>query len=220
MIQAGTFYTKKELNLMFGDGNVQALKRKLTRYGISHNVSGRGENAIFEILKIEDRFKVFCITELDFYGNTDFKKLRNFYYYFFNDEEFAAMPDEFKERKMTERGKSVSRQTIANYIKKLTSKIWVAYSDSNCKYYFAYKDEQKFTTHEEYSEAWRNYWLDKENGCDCGEAICRMVAHYGGVARKQTVPQLNAFYLDKIKELCDLIQESFEKEIENQVEIK
>lgn len=220
LITAGTTYKKQELSEIFGNSSVQAMKRKLARYGISFNTSGRGEQATFEILEIADRFKVFCIIELKVAANTDFPKLRNFYYYFFNDDEFRSMPDEVKEYRMMECGKPVSRQTIAHYTQKLIDQGWVWQDHYEFIYYFAYKNTQRITTRKEYSQAWKNYWQDKENGLDSIDAIGNMIICCGGVARKQAKIEANAFYLTKINELCDLIQESFEKETENQNIVK
>ena len=77
-------YGKTELSEMFGTAGMQALQRKMERYGIAFEVNGRGENAVFTIKEIEDPFKIYCITELDFDGRTDFVKVRNFLHYFFN----------------------------------------------------------------------------------------------------------------------------------------
>ena len=101
-------------------------KRKMERYGITFQVNGRGENAVFTIKEIEDPFKIYCITELDFDGRSDFRKALIFYYYFFNDVEFRTMPDEVKEYRMRDQKQDVSRQTIATYISKLDRKNLVA----------------------------------------------------------------------------------------------
>ena len=89
-------YGKTELSEMFGTAGMQALQRKMERYGIAFEVNGRGENAVFTIKEIEDPFKIYCITELDFDGRTDFVKVRNFLHYFFNDDEFMAMYEQYE----------------------------------------------------------------------------------------------------------------------------
>ena len=45
------------------------------------------------------------------------------------------------------------------------------------------------------------------------EAINEMIANYGGVARKQPIPELNGIYNEKIEYLRSLIQQSIENEI-------
>ena len=114
-------YTKAELVAMFGTRDTEGLKRRLKRYGVDFEASGWGNSLMFEIKEIKDPFKVFAITELGADGGTDFKKMRNFYYYYFNDETFMAMPDEVKEVWMEKAGNKVSRQTIASYTQKLVA---------------------------------------------------------------------------------------------------
>lgn len=109
MLEVGKVYTKPEMSHIFGTKAKQGIDRKLERYGITFSVSGKGERAVYEIQKIQDPFKVFAITELGFDANTDFRKLRNFYFYYFNDEEFMAMPDEVKESRMRKEGKDIYR---------------------------------------------------------------------------------------------------------------
>ena len=72
-------YQKAELSALFGTRNTQGLERKMERYGITFEKSGRGNRATYTITAIKDPFKIFCITELDFDGGTDFHKVRNFY---------------------------------------------------------------------------------------------------------------------------------------------
>ena len=50
----------KDLQVYYGV--IQALK------GITFEVNGRGENAVFTIREIEDPLKIYCITELGFDG--------------------------------------------------------------------------------------------------------------------------------------------------------
>lgn len=59
-------------------------------YGIMFDVCGWGEGAVYTIRAIPDPFKVFAIVEPGFDANTDFTKLRNFLYHFFEDEVFMA----------------------------------------------------------------------------------------------------------------------------------
>lgn len=157
-------YPKAELSALFGTRDTQGLKRKLERYGIVYEEAGRGNTMTFDIKEITDPFKIFCITELDFDGGTDFKKVRNFYYYFFNDEEFMAMPDEVKEARMRAEGRPVARQTIANYTYKLQSHNLIERNTQNFIYYFAFKQTQRMTDRAEYLQAWHEYRADIGNG--------------------------------------------------------
>ncbi len=205
-------YTKAELSALFGTKSKQGLTRKLDRYGIAYKEEGRGESLTFEITAIADPFKIFCITELGFPAQTNFKKLRNFYYYYFNDEVFMAMPDEVKETMLASEDKEISRQTIANYTNKLVANDLIDRNTKNCIYYFAYQKKQRLVEHAEYSQAWKEYWDAKRAGVDYYTAIDDMIANYGGVARKQPIPEINGIYNEKIQYMLNLIQESIENE--------
>ncbi len=209
-------YTKPEMTKMFGTRSVQGLKRKLEGYGIELDVLGRGENAIFIIKRIPDPFKLYCLTELGFDGRTDFTKLLYFLYYFFNDIEFMAMPDEVKEARTEEQGRKIARQTIAGYTAKLDRKNLIDRNTNNFIYYFAIKKTQRIVEKEEYLQAWHEHWDRRKNGMDNYPSIMQMFADYGGVARKQSVPEINGIYTEQIEYLNTLIQQSMEKEMENQ----
>lgn len=198
---------------MFKTKNNQGLARKLYRYGVSFDIQGRGENAIFTITNIDNPFKIYCITELDCNGRNDFYKLRNFYYYFFNDEEFSAMPCEVQETRMKLIHKGISRQSIAGYLDKLCNKGMIAKNSGNFIYYFAYKNEQTIVEKAEYIKAWHEYWDKIRSGYNNHEAIYDMICRYGGVARKQEIPMINGIYNKEIEYLCNLIQKDIENEV-------
>ena len=205
-------YEKAELSEILGTSNKQGIKRKLERWGISYTESGRGDNLEITITNIADPFKVYCITELNFGANTDFQKVRELYFAFFNDDEFMSMPDEVKERRMGDKGNPISRQTISRYLAKLEAKNYINRHSLEYIYYFAYKQQQRIVERSEYCEAWREYWNDRDNGLTSIEAIYNMICKYEGVARKQEKPELNVIYLAEIQYLRDLIQKSIENE--------
>ena len=214
MLEIGCEYKKSELTQIFGSKSNQAINRKLDRYGVKFSVAGRGEQAVYKIRQMDDKFKIFAITELGFDANTDFQKLRNFYFYFFNDEEFQTLPDEMKEARMRENNRDISRQTIAKYLDRLVEHNYIAYlGGDDFVYYFAHKGKRRTVEKSEYSRAWREYWSDKESGMDYYTAIYNMIVHYGGVARKQAVPTVNAIYGKKIDEMLSYIEQSIENEI-------
>ena len=153
MLELMKSYTKPEMSAMFGTRSMQGLQRKIERYGVSFDVDGRGKTANFTITNIENPFKIYCITELGFDGHTDFYKLRNYYYYYFNDIEFRAMPNEVQENRMRLVHKDVSRQTIANYLQKLYRRNLIELNTNNFTYYFAFKDRQRIVEKEEYIAA-------------------------------------------------------------------
>ena len=206
-------YSKAELVEIFGTEDAQGLKRKLQRYGIKFQTTGRGQNLTFTITETADPFKVFCIDELGYDGRTDFVKLRNFMYCFLNDDEFRAMPDEVKEQRMKESGKPMCRQTIAGYIAKLDAQNLIDRNSGEYIYYFAYKDTQRIATRQEYSEAWKEYWEAKAAGANSMEAIGFMRFLHGGVARKQAIPQINGIFLEKLNRLNAAVCQSIENEL-------
>lgn len=199
---------------MFGTRNMQGLQRKMERYGVVFDVFGRGETATFTITNIENPFKIYCITELGFDGHTDFYKLRNYYYYYFNDIEFRSMPNEVQETRMRLVHEDISRQTIATYLRKLIHNNFICLNSNEFVYYFAYKDKQRIVEREEYISAWREYWNDIDNGYDSFTAIYNMRSKFGGVARKQEIPVINGIYNKEIELLCNLIQKDIESELE------
>ena len=207
-------YTKPELTELLGSKTVDNLKKKLGRYNVEYEVTGRGEKAIFNIRKIHDPFKVFCITELGFDANTDFKALAYFYYYYFNDEEFMAMPDEVKMFRMESFGKYVSRQTIAKYTSKLVKAEMIYLDTAEFIYYFAYHDKQYLTERKIYCEAWKMYWEIKEE-IDAQTAMNVVRNTYGGSPRKQAIPQINAFYLKKLNQLLELVNHVVDADNDN-----
>lgn len=215
MLQVDGSYRKLEMSNMFGTKSKEGLDRKLRRYGVSFTVTGRGEQAVYRIRHLADPFKIYAITEMGCDANTDFRKLRNFYYYFFNDEDFRNLPDEMKEQRMREDGKDVSRQTIKKYGRRLVQMEYIAYlGGQDCVYYFAYKERRREATHEEYRKAWQEYWQDKAN-MSSQQAIRLMVIHYDGIAKKQPRPTLNGIYGREIDYMLSLITESIENEIED-----
>jgi len=206
-------YTKNELSELLGTKDKQGIDRKLQGYGVEFTSDGRGENRIYTIKNILFPFKVFSITELGFNANTDFIKLRNFYNHFFNDEVFMTMPDEVKETMTKQEGYHLSRQTIATYTRRLETNNMIHRNTTEFMYYFAYKREQRFVERAEYTQAWREYWKDIERNMYSYEAISNMIENYGGVARKQAIPERNILLNDKIEYMLFLIYQSMDEEI-------
>lgn len=206
-------YTKNELSELLGTKDKQGIDRKLQGYGVEFTSDGRGENRIYTIKNILFPFKVFSITELGFNANTDFIKLRNFYNHFFNDEVFMTMPDEVKETMTKQEGYHISRQTIATYTRRLETNNMIHRNTTEFMYYFAYKREQRFVERAEYTQAWREYWKDIERNMYSYEAISNMIENYGGVARKQAIPERNILLNDKIEYMLFLIYQSMDEEI-------
>ena len=118
---------------------------------------------------------------------------------------------------MREQGRPLTRQTIATYTRYLENKDLIYRNTEEFIYYFAYKDKQIITEKDVYNKAWHEYWMHLDAGLYPIEAINRMRADYGGVARKQAVPTLNAFYLEKIEYLISLVMESINEDLVRQL---
>ena len=213
MLELNRSYTKQELSQMLGTRSKQGIDRKLQRYGVVFSVCGWGDTTTYTIQSISDRFKLYAILDLCCAGNTDFRKLRNVYYHYFEDEVFRAMPDEVKEVRLHEIGEGVSRQAIAGYIKKLENREMISRFTDNFIYYFAKGQQQRIVERAEYLNAWHEYWRDRNFGLDSNEAIFRMFMKYQGVARKQAIPAINGIYNKEIEYMLSLTQESIENEV-------
>ena len=84
----------------------------------------------------------------------------------------------------------------------------------NYVYYFAYKDKRRIVEKEEYLAAWHKYWIDIQNWHCSFSAIHNMICEYGGVARKQQIPEINGIYNKEIGVLCSLIHNDIERELD------
>jgi hypothetical protein len=69
---------------------------------------------------------------------------------------------------------------------------------------------------EEYLQAWHEHWARRRDGWDNYSSIMQMFADYGGVARKQAIPEMNGIYTEQIEYLNTLVTEAIAKEIERQ----
>ena len=208
-------YSIQELRKILGSETKKQIDGKLKRYAVEFESTGRGSNLTYTIEKLNDPFKVFCITELGFSAQADFNHLKHFLYHFYHDDVFMSMPDKRKELMMdTCYDYHISRQTIANYENKLAKKNYIAKS-SEFIYYFAYKDYYRETNKEEYLEAWHYYWFLSDKYGRGFWPMLYVIQKYGGAPNKHARYESNAFYLKKIDYLLRIIGDSIEKEIEN-----
>ncbi len=207
-------YKKAEIAEILRTRDNQGIKRKLNNYGIEYSCSGRGNSLQVHITKIPSmfQFKVFCITELNMPAQTDFKKFRNFLYYFLNDEDFRWLPDETLAIRMTEKEAPISRQTIALYKSYLQRANLISLSTGDEIYYFAKNKQQRIVDREEYLSAWREYWETKAETGSAQIAAQVMQERHGGMARKQHKAVINGIHLSTWNELNDLVCKSMEFE--------
>lgn len=214
-------YTNIELaEVLGGSSSRQALKKKLDRYKIEYEIIGRGNNIKFEIKRIDNPFKIYCITELGIPAQSDFETMLYFYYFYFCDDEFGCMTAEEKQEFMDKKEHYISRQTSRTWEKYLEKKQWIAFSDDECIYYFSKGGEHKVTTQEKYRKAWKMYWSMVEQGCGSGEAMLVVSSKYGGVPRKHPLPQKNAFHLGEIDDFIVLIVSEIERRMNQTINTK
>ena len=93
-------YSYQELCSIFNTHDARSIKNRLTRWNVEYTYKGRGANLKFTIQNIHDPFRVFCILELSYSPQTDFRKLAYFLYYYMNDVEFYSLPCERQEQIM------------------------------------------------------------------------------------------------------------------------
>lgn len=207
-------YTINEMFAVLGTNTKQGIDRKLQRYGVGFVSTGRGRNLIYKIKNVPDRFKLYCITEMGMAAVTNFEKFKYFCYYLFCDETFAAFPIVEMEVIMSEDDIHVSRQTISNWLNRLSIIGYIHFDKSTeCLYYAITKtpDGKKHyteVTKEVYCKGWNLYWSNK-NKIGTNAAYTKMYDYVGGHPYKHPKIDQNIFCCEKIQILIDLVNESF-----------
>ena len=204
-------YTYQELSDLFGTRDFQSIKRRLQRYDVDYITKGRSPNATLEITAINDPFKLFCILDLGFSGQTDFDKLCDFLFFLLNDDDFTWRPFEMMEEYSRIAGKGISRQTIANYVRRLEENGIVSTTAGDFVYYRVYKyygvQQHEIVEKAEYSAAWKTYWNAREKGYDSRAAYSVMYSSFHGTPRKQRQIVQSAFTQDTVGYLSKLVAE-------------
>ena len=210
-------YSAPEMWKYLGVKDNSQAQKKLNRYDIVYFQNGRGKNATFNILEIKEPFKVYCVFDMGFDPNSDFKKLRNYLFFLLGEDEYCWLPDEPMEAYMRSKGYYISRQTISKYRTHLLILEYI--HDGEYIYYRVYRDENDKEHHqqvekEEYCKAWHLYW-DKRNNeqWDSEQAFAYMYACFGGVPRKQAKPNKNWLYSEELNYLMDLVAQSIYNEV-------
>lgn len=221
MIELKT-YSYEELAEILHTKNNQGIKRKLMNYEVIYNCTGRGKNIEFHIQQIQNPFKLFCILELDIPAQSDFRLLRNFFFYFFGDEDFSKLPMNEMEVRMRADNRHISRQTIAKWIEYLRERNFLLLDDFECIYYrSAYINgihELEEIPKETYKKAWAQYWKMRDRGFSASAAFATMYETLGGKPVKVKIPQFNGIYMDTVNTLFQLASDSIEQEIANNEE--
>ena len=211
-------YAASEMCEYLGVKDNSNAKKKLNRYDIVYFLNGRGKTATFNIVKIREPFKVYCVFDMGFEPHSDFTKLRNFLFFLLGEEEYCWLPDEPLEAYLRSKGFQISRQTITKYRYRLT--VLEYYCNSgDFIYYKVFRDENDIEHHqqvdeEEYKKAWRLYW-DKRNNeqWDSKQAFAYMYAAFGGVPRKQQTQYKNLMKAKELNYLMSLVSDSILEEV-------
>ena len=212
-------YTQEELAEALGTTALKNIKGKLNRYNIEYTATKAEKSYVFNIHKINDKFKVFCILDLGFAAQTDFSKLKYFLYFFFNDDNFNIKSHNLMAKELSDTfDKVFCRQTIKSWIEKLDKQNLFVRDISEYKYFSVSNENYKEISHEEYKEAWKVYWkhLSKysdEEYIDYSGAFGKMYEVIGGKAVKRPRININGFYTYKIQKLTEYAVESIENEI-------
>lgn len=219
IIEENNEYEKSVLIDMLGSSSssAQALNRKLARLGIDFNIRGRGDNAVYTIKRVKNPFKIFAIINLGFSANTDFDKLKTFYWCYFNDDKLSKYPVNCQVWALEKSGFRITRQTAAHYINKLIEHDWIFKQEHSmaCDYYFSdgYNKRFRSAAKEEYSKAWSEFYENLQNGFTIREAFSIMYSDYGGIAKKHT-PALMALELrEPLPYMLNLIEDSISEDI-------
>ena len=162
MLDAKT-YTRDELNEYFSTKRFDSIKAKLKRQGYEFEVKGRAETATLTITKQPaTKFRLFCIEELGFAPQTDFKRLKKFLFLFMFDDEFRQLPFVGMRDYMI-KNFSVSNQTLCKWVTKLYQNGMIQFCD---KIYFSVNKNKEIVykqiSDKEYKSAWKMYWDNKE----------------------------------------------------------
>ena len=160
-------YDEKELGKILKTQGQKNIKEKLKRYDIDFSVSTSDNSHVFEIHKINDKFKVFCILNLGFSANTDFSMLKHFIYYFYNNDEFRILSQNLMCQILEkDLGKAPCRQTIGKWLAQLENQGLYFKDISEYKYFSVYKGNFIEITREDYCQAWKAYF-DYLKDCQC-----------------------------------------------------
>ena len=211
-------YTIQEMReLLKTDAKKQGIERMLQRKNIEYSVEGWGENNVFTLKKVPPmlKFIAFCKKEFNLAPQTDFTRLRNFFYYYLDDENFRNLPDTIKSERMGENDMPLSRQTIGHYEQYLYREYYFCPDYTNFKYYLTHREGDKKVAEEIdrkiYKEVWALYWKVKEETKSSEIARWTMFGEYGGYPNKSPIILENGITAKKVDELNELVLETFEE---------
>ncbi len=208
-----------ELGISLSVKNLRScIKGKLDRLGIDYHIDGNGKNATYTIVSnLLDEFKVYCMEHFGCAPNTDFRKMRDVFFFALNDPDFLALPDTEKEQFLDKRANHVNRGSISNYLGKLVGANYLGGGDYI--YLVVNKDEKgnhisEQISMEQYKKGWKLYWDTREiTGGNYTFAYYQMRKFLGGHPLKRLVPLQNGIMASEIDELQKAIIASYENDI-------
>lgn len=201
-------YTRQELIELFKTDRLDSIKGKIKRQGYEYTTDGRGKTFTLTITKLPLNFRNFCIEELGFAPQTDFKRLKKFLYRFFFDEEFRKLPTTEMVRVLAN-DFYITDDTLNRWIDKLIKLNMICRSNVEfnyyCSVYDTFGDKVSIPIDERtYKDAWSAYYRGREfSYC---EACSNMYAVSGGTPFKVGIILENAFEAWKIDTLKEILQ--------------
>lgn len=208
-------YSRQELIEIYKTQRLDAIKKKIKNEGYSYIESGRAASYKMQITEQPkgQEFKEFCIKELGFAPQTDFNKLKYYLYNFIYNDEFITLQINEKIEVLNKQGINISDKTIASYCEHLESIGWTSTMKYSEYIYYVYDKRllhNRYISHEEYAEMYREFWRTVEtNKGQFANAEKNIRSRYGGKPKKRPLPQKNGIYNMQYK----AVQELLEKEI-------
>lgn len=212
-------YTLQELQEYLRTERPDSIMSKLQTLECEYEKIGRGNNVVFRITKVPNRIKEICIYNLGIPPQTDFEKLKWFFYFYFENEEFRTLPYKAMERKLELFGKPIARQTFGKWINSLEEANLIMFDEDDCNYYASGFDNKGvyycYPSNEEfYKEAWCKFWRDmNRNEGNYAKALFNMKQSYLGKALKRPKPKENALTYSTLEALKNAVNEEVAKEL-------
>lgn len=193
-------YKVSELKAIMKTDRLDTLKGKLKTIECEFVQEGKGNKCTITITKAPDRFKEFCIYELGIPPQTNFQKLKLFYYKYFFAPDFDTLPYNEMAKLLQRAGTPIARQTFSDWIKLLHEQNITCPDNDDCVCYSCgYKEKGGYfeyyaneISEAEYKKAWCVFYetLAKTNG-NGKLAMLKMQDTVGGKAVKKPRMMLN-----------------------------
>ncbi len=206
-------YSRQELIEIYKTDRLDAIKKKIKRDGYSYIDNGRGKSYTMQITALPDgdkEFSKYCVEELGFKPQTDFKKLKAFIYnYLYNDEFMTLQYNEMQEQ-LKLQGVEISLPTISGYNEHLIDIGWTYIETFYENIYYVFdtsSNHNRYIEKEEYKEMYKKYWQTViANDYDFTDAEINIKEKYGGKPKKRPKPMLNGFYSSQYKAVKEILK--------------